>query len=560
MHQRTGSSANQGSVFVRALETKGSPQIHLSNTSCQNIASFVSLSSNVLAGGNTQRCTLERDSFANTTTSSSDLPTVLSKTKVERESGAKRKAEWKKAWLVEEILEFQSASYFRRQRGRSVRRHWTDHHKATTSFLWNADVDELKDWLRQAREFEDAKVKPEVKHRPEKRAIIENIPIADSTFVDAAAGVNSHAIIPLDLPTTEPENNVFVVGLPGTSRLKTIEAERPEDRQCTPAESPNRTMSRRSHPSGKSPSPTPPQNKDSSERIQKGKAIAKQKEKAERESRDEAVVRLSIVHDQNKAEHKREPEKSVSSNQNQMPPQQTKIIAQTAETNDAEHARLKQIASVSHKRTKNKTKSHAARLVTESEGHVLVALRQVEHAELQAQMRLWYLREEANHETKLRAFEAEADKRHEKTTSSKQNTRNTLFENSEEGEAALVAAECARLHEIACESLRRTFKEIESQNSTAEVAEIVGHRLAALEAERSKRKANQRLAQKQTETVKSENAIDDSALSGVQPLEIICKRFEEAKLHAERDRSSNAKRDAAIAPTKSRSRHLMRFS
>ena len=175
MCEKTGSSASQGSVFVPALETKGSPQIHLSATSCRNIASFVSLPSNALAGGNTQRCTHERDNFANTTTSSSDLPAALPKSKVVSERRAKKNAEWKKAWLVDDIFEFQRASYSRRERGRSLNRHWIDHHRVKASFLWRADVGELKDWLRNAREFErsnasPAKLKPEVKHRPEERA------------------------------------------------------------------------------------------------------------------------------------------------------------------------------------------------------------------------------------------------------------------------------------------------------------------------------------------------------------------------------------------------------
>ena len=80
-----------------------------------------------------------------------------------------------------------------------MRRRWTDHHKAMVSFSWNAGVNELDDWLKNAREFEASnalppKTKPEVKQQPEKRAQTNVLTDAANSMPIVWAGVANPAL------------------------------------------------------------------------------------------------------------------------------------------------------------------------------------------------------------------------------------------------------------------------------------------------------------------------------------------------------------------------------
>ena len=209
------------------------------------------------------------------------------------------------------------------------------------------------------------------------------------------AGVASQAAPSSDPPITNPTNEVFVIGTPGNS---TPEARVPELRVPNPQTyGPLKGSARRSSPFNRRPSTESPQRTPTRVRETNQTDVNEQRERACAEVRDEAVMYLQelqtrMMTDHQKellcfeAEAERKHEMIMSSNQNMMTAEQNELNQMKARSIEAERDRLRLIAERNITQAKAEAEQIAARKIAEFEGHMVAAQQDTERARHEAAM------------------------------------------------------------------------------------------------------------------------------------------------------------------------------
>ena len=409
---RTGFSADQGSVFDTSLDTSGSMEVKGPALKYQRTAMCVISGMSSVAGGNTQREKFDESDNM----SQSSGSTVARAAALEATIRAKEK---KLAMLKFEVeleedrvnlikIHQESSSRSIASSRRSGRRPKSDRGAGAMPLLDEEfDVSrELSRLMEENEMFGESPIReiPQTQPKPDERAVAqENVSTTASTAIVNLEGImtqacttsgsNSQTMPNHDQPVASTSRVEFVTVAPGNP---VSEIRIPAQRSSSPlVYGPDRGTVRRNSPFQRMPSQEPPRRQASRERSINKETMVEIRERANAEARDEAVSYLQEIHDKMQADHnvvlrgfeaeaERQHEMIMSSNANMMHAEHDELMKRKADSVEAERNRLRLIAQATIDQERTKVEQTAARRVAEFEGHMVAAQQDSERARHEA--------------------------------------------------------------------------------------------------------------------------------------------------------------------------------
>ena len=405
---RTGFSADQGSVFDTSLDTSGSMEAKLPALKYQKTALCVVSGMSLLAGGNTQRERFDDSESASQASGS----TVARAAELEAITRAKER---KLALLkFEDEIEDDRMNLIKIQNGSTSRSIASSHRSGRRpksdrggGLLPVMDDEcnisrELSQLMEEEELFGESPVLevPEIQPKPNERAVThENVSTTASTAVVNVTGIITQACVTsgsdsqtmpiLNQPVASTNIHEGVTVLPGDSVQGIMFS---TQRGSSPLSyGPDRVTVKRTSPFQRIPSQDPLRRQASRERSIHKETMVEIRERANAEARDEAVSYLQEIHDKMQADHvsvlrgfeaeaERKHELIISSNTNMMTAEHDELMKRKAESIEAERNRLRLIAQATIDQERVVIEQNAARRVAEFEGHMVAAQQDSERA------------------------------------------------------------------------------------------------------------------------------------------------------------------------------------